>query len=75
MYVNMPMSKVREEIGSPDSYFFSNTIYAYEITLPKENKEQWQLVFIPDDKLKYVKEIKIHKKCCYKSPIENFFSK
>ncbi len=66
-YVNGPMSKVRTEIGTPDSYFFSDTIYAYEITPPEENKEQWQLVFIPDDKLEKVKEIKIHKKCCYKS--------
>jgi hypothetical protein len=66
-YINGPMSKVRAEIGAPDSYFFSDTIYAYEITTPEENKEQWQLIFIPDDKLEKVKEIKIHKKCCYKS--------
>ena len=66
-YVGGLMSKVREEIGAPDSYFFSDTIYAYEITPPEENREQWQLVFIPDDKLEKVKEIKIHKKCCYKS--------
>ncbi len=66
-YVNASMSKVRTEIGTPDSYFFSDTIYAYEITPPEENKEQWQLVFIPDDNLEKVKEIKIHKKCCYKS--------
>ena len=66
-YVNGLMSKVRAEIGAPDSYFFSDTIYAYEITPPEENKEQWQLIFIPDDKLEKVKEIKIHKKCCYKS--------
>ena len=50
-YVNGQMSKVRAEIGAPDSYFFSDTIYAYEITPPEENKEQWQLVFIPDNKL------------------------
>ena len=67
-YINKAMSKVRAEMGTPDSYFFSDTIYAYEITPPEENKEQWQLIFIPDDKLEKVKEIKIHKKCCYKSP-------
>lgn len=66
-YVNGLMSTVRAEIGAPDSYFFSDTIYAYEISSPEENKEQWQLVFVPDDKLEKVKEIKIHKKCCYKS--------
>ena len=66
-YINEPMSKVRLQMGSPDSYFFSDTIFAYEITPPEENKEQWQLVFIPDDKLEKVKEVKIRKKCCYKS--------
>ena len=67
IYLNALMSKVRSDLGTPDSYFFSDTIYAYEITPPEENKEQWQLIFIPDDKLEKVKEIKIHKKCCYKS--------
>ena len=67
LYLNELMSKVRSDFGTPDSYFFSDTIYAYEITPPEENKEQWQLVFIPDDNLEKVKEIKIHKKCCYKS--------
>jgi hypothetical protein len=67
IYINEPMSVVRADIGAPDSYFFSDTIYAYEITPPKENKEQWQLIFVPDDKLEKVTEMKIHKKCCYKS--------
>lgn len=70
IYKNKPMSVVRAEMGDPDSYFFSDTIYAYEITPPEEGKEQWQLIFIPDDKLEKVKEIKIHKKCCYKSPFK-----
>ena len=63
------MAKVRKEMGTPDSYFFSDTIYSYEITPPEENKEQWQLVFIPDEKLEKVKEIKIRKKCCAKLPL------
>ena len=67
LYLNELMSKVRSDLGAPDSYFFSDTIYAYEITPPMENKEQWQLIFVPDDKLEKVKEIRIHKKCCYKS--------
>ena len=67
LYVGQPMKLVRDELGDPDSYFFSDTIYAYKIMpFPGENKEIWHLVFIPDNKLKKVGEVKIHKKCCYK---------
>ena len=69
LYVSKSRKDVRRELGDPDSYFFSDTIYAYKIMpFPGENKEIWHLVFIPDDKLEKVKEVKIHKKCCYKSP-------
>jgi hypothetical protein len=69
LYVGKSRKDVRRELGDPDSYFFSDTIYAYKIMpFPGENKENWHLVFIPDDKLEKVKEVKIHKKCCYKSP-------
>ena len=68
LYVGKSRKDVRGELGDPDSYFFSDTIYAYKIMpFPGENKEIWHLVFIPDDKLEKVKEVKIHKKCCYKS--------
>jgi hypothetical protein len=67
LYVGKNRKDVRRELGDPDSYFFSDTIYAYKIMpFPGENKEIWHLVFIPDDKLEKVKEVKIHKKCCYK---------
>lgn len=65
-YINSYILDVRKEMGDPDSYFFSDTILAYEITPPEENKEQWQIIFNPDDNLSRVKEVKIHKKCCYK---------
>lgn len=69
LYVGKSRKTVRQELGDPDSYFFSDTIYAYKIMpFPGDNKENWHLVFIPDDKLEKVKEVKIHKKCCYKSP-------
>lgn len=69
LYVGEPMKLVRQELGDPDSYFFSDTIYAYKIMpFPGENKENWHLVFIPDENLEKVKEVKIHKKCCYKLP-------
>ncbi len=31
LYVGKPMKLVRKELGDPDSYFFSDTIYAYKI--------------------------------------------
>ncbi|MFZ4404885.1 MAG: hypothetical protein ACOYOK_12350 [Pseudobdellovibrionaceae bacterium] len=69
MFVGKSRKEVRAQLGDPDSYFFSDTIYAYKIMpFPGENKENWHLVFIPDDNLEKVKEVKIHKKCCYKLP-------
>lgn len=70
LYVGKEMKLVRQELGDPDSYFFSDTIYAYKIMpFPGDGKENWHLVFIPDENLEKVKEVKIHKKCCYKSPL------
>jgi hypothetical protein len=68
VYVGTDMLAVRKIMGTPNSYFFSDTIYAYKITDPAAKKESWQLIFVPDDKLEKVKEVKIRKKCCYKSP-------
>lgn len=69
LYIGKPMKLVRQELGDPDSYFFSDTIYAYKIMpFPGENREIWHLIFIPDENLENVKEVKIHKKCCYKLP-------
>jgi len=70
LFVGKTRKAVREELGDPDSYFFSDTIYAYKIMpFPGENKEIWHLIFIPDEKLELVKEVKIHKKCCYKAAL------
>lgn len=66
LYVGKSRKTVRSELGDPDSYFFSDTIYAYKIMpYPGQGKEIWHVVFIPDEKLRNVKEVKIHKKCCY----------
>lgn len=63
------LADVRRELGTPDNYFFSDTIIAYEIEPPNKNEEEsWELVFIPDKTLKFVKEVKIHKRCCYSQP-------
>ncbi len=69
VFVNQKMSLVREKMGDPDSYFFSDTIYAYKITRQKSVKDEaWHLVFIPDKELEKVAEVKVHKKCCYPTP-------
>lgn len=68
-FVGKDMLEVRKELGVPNSYFFSDTIFAYAITESTENREAWHLIFVPDEKLEKVKEVKIHKKCCYKSPL------
>ena len=71
LYAGSKMRDVRDELGDPDSYFFSDTIYAYKIMpFPGVDKEVWHLVFIPDEKLEKVKEVRIHKKCCYKLPFK-----
>ena len=63
-YIKSYLRDVAKEMGDPDSYFFSDTIMAYEITPPEENKEQWHIIFIPDQNLERVKDVKIRKKCC-----------
>lgn len=69
LYVGQDRKKVRQELGEPTGYFFSDTIYAYQIEEYSETKkEAWQLVFIPDKDLKRVADVKIHKKCCYETP-------
>lgn len=68
LYVGQDRKKVRQELGDPTGYFFSDTIYAYQIEEYSETKkESWQLVFIPDKDLKRVADVKIHKKCCYET--------
>ena len=69
LYVGEPRAKVRKDLGDPNGYFFSDTIYAYQIErYTEEKRESWQIVFIPDKELKNVQSVKIHKSCCYKEP-------
>jgi hypothetical protein len=69
LYVGQNRRKVREELGDPDGYFFSDTIYAFQIQEYSDSKkEAWQIVFIPNEDLTKVKEVRVHKKCCYDTP-------
>ena len=62
------LDEIRQLLGNPDGYLFSEAILAYKIQTQKDApNESWQLVFIPDENLKVVKEIKIHKRCCDKA--------
>lgn len=59
LYVGESRKTVREELGDPDSYFFSDIWYAYKIMpFPGEGEENWHLVFIPDEKLKKEKMLR-----------------
>lgn len=61
------MADIIKMLGAQDGYFFSDAILAYKIQIPNEkSKESWQLLFIPDEALLNVKEIKIHRRCCDK---------
>lgn len=66
-FVGKKMLDIRNELGTPDGYYFSDTILAYKIqALKDKGHESWQLIFIPDDNIEKVKEIRIHKECCTK---------
>lgn len=65
-FKGQPMNSVRDKLGKPDGFFFSDRILAYQIQFyGPHTKQSWQLVFIPDESGEKVNEIKIHKKCCY----------
>lgn len=62
------IAEVRSMLGTPDGYFFSDRILAYQIEFfTEETGESWQIVLIPKTGTEIVDQVKIHKKCCYKS--------
>jgi hypothetical protein len=65
--VNKPLKDIRTLLGNYTGYYFSDLIPAYAIgDLNPNRTETWQIVLIPDSDSKVIKEVKIHKKCCYK---------
>ena len=66
-FIGKSLKEVRSQLGEPDGYFQNDSIPAYFISLPSKDKnaEIWQLVFSTDKDFKNVKDVKIHKNCCY----------
>jgi len=67
-YIGKNLSYVKDQLGTPDGFFFTDSIPAYQIELYTEKKkEAWQIVFLPDESHpEKIGAVKIHKKCCYK---------
>lgn len=55
---------IRENLGSPDGYYFMDIYPAYIIQEGTSSKEEtWQIVFKLNEKYE-VREIIVHKNCC-----------
>ncbi|MBK9294445.1 MAG: hypothetical protein IPM57_08370 [Oligoflexia bacterium] len=65
--IKKKISEVDEILGPNTGYYFSDFVPAYIIgNNDAEKGDVWQLILIPDNDSKYINEVKIHKKCCYK---------
>lgn len=55
---------IREQLGSPDGFYFIDTYPAYIIQSGKSRKEEtWQIVFLLNSEFR-VRDIIVHKNCC-----------
>ncbi len=54
---------IREELGDPDGFYFTDMYPAYLIDLKED--DSWQIVFLLDRNYK-VSELILHKNCCDK---------
>ncbi len=62
--IGKPIEFVRENLGSPDGFYFIDIYPAYIIQEGgNHNEETWQIVFKLNSKYQ-VKEVFIHKNCC-----------
>lgn len=56
---------IREKFGAPDGYYFIDIYPAYIIQEGTNSKEEtWQIVFKLNEKYE-VREVIVHKNCCY----------
>jgi len=63
-FKGLSVPNLRKKLGSPDGYYFSDTIPAYMIAqAQKKGEDSWQIVFMIDKDRK-VKDIFVHKNCC-----------
>ena len=64
-FKGMKVLEVREKFGSPNGFYFTDTIPAYIIqSSNKKGGDVWQIVFSLDGEGN-VTDIFIHKSCCY----------
>ena len=64
-YLGKSVSEIRQELGDPDGYYFSDTYPAYIITdAVNKGVDVWQIVFLIDKNRK-ISEVVVHKNCCY----------
>jgi hypothetical protein len=65
-YIDGSVDDVIRDLGEPDGHYFSESIPAYIIgEMSIKPTEMWQIVFIPSNDGKVVKQVRVHKKCCY----------
>jgi len=63
-YIGKPITAVRDSLGGPDGYYFSDIYPAYIINEPKNKGDDvWQIVFLID-KTRNISEVIVHKNCC-----------
>lgn len=63
-FEGMFVTDVREKLGTPTGYYFSDTFTAYLIQRAEMRKEEaWQIVFLLNQDRK-VTDVIVHKNCC-----------
>lgn len=63
-FAGMFVTDVREKLGTPTGYYFSDTFPAYLIQRAETRKEEaWQIVFLLNQERK-VTDVIVHKNCC-----------
>lgn len=63
--IGKSVSYIRENLGSPDGFYFLDTYPAYIIQQGQSRaKETWQIVFRINGQNSTVRDIVVHKNCC-----------
>lgn len=63
-FIGKSVLEIREQLGSPDGYYFSDVFPAYLIHRGKgANEDSWQIVFLLTNERR-VDDVIVHKNCC-----------
>ena len=61
LWIGKSLPEVRQELGSHDGYYFTDSIPAYLVQIAETAADEtWQVVFLPDNKNR-VKDVIIHR--------------